>query len=36
MKTILHFSNLLRMKINPVNPGMGLIPFCESDYSDES
>ena len=24
------------MKINPVNPGMSLIPCYESDYSDES
>ena len=24
------------MKINPTNPSMSLIPFYESDYSDES
>ena len=34
-KAILHFSNQLRMKFNPVNPGTRLIPFYESDYSDE-
>ena len=35
-KAILHVSNVLRMKINPVNPGTGLIPVYEFDYSDES